>query len=139
MAFYQVSGPVNTQWFPKKASTVMAVGSALTFDGSGYVTNATSTSTRVAGVNLKTIASTDSDYAATTLIPVHFPGSQAIFLADVGSGTATAANIGVQYDFNDATGVNLGASSHKQVTVVGVIDASHVLVTLAAYTFANAS
>lgn len=140
MAFIPVSGAYKVEWFPKAASTAMTVGSILKANGSGAVTSITSTDTSAIGVLLKPIASTDFDYASTTSVPLCLPTSETVFLADVGSGTATAANVGNRYDLVDATSVDLGNTSHKQVTVVGFIDSSHLLVKInAAYPFVNAA
>lgn len=122
------TGNTQIDYFPKKASTVIAMNSALTFDGSGFVTNAVAASTRVVGTSLRVTASTDADYASTTLIPVIVPSTDSTFIADVGTGTLTTAMIGNQYDLKDATSIDVTATSHKQVTVVGFISSSKAIV-----------
>lgn len=139
MAFIHRSGGIKVDWFPKKASTAIANNAALTFDGSGAVTIAVAASTRIAGLNIKTIASGDSDYASTTKVPVIVPSTDAIFEADVITGTLTTAMVGNQYDLASSLGVDVTATAHKQVTVVGFISASKALVRFTgAYLFANA-
>ena len=138
--FLLQSGPARTEWFPKVASTAIANGAALTFDGSGAVTVATATSTRIAGISAKVIASTDSDYASNTLIPLVAVGPDDIFLAAVGTGTLTTAMVGNQYDLADSVGIDVTATSHKQVTVVGFVSASLALVKFNAnYVYVNAA
>lgn len=142
MAFIHKSGKALVEWWPKVASTTIPVGTALTFDGSGAVSVAASTSLPIAGICLKPIASTDADYASNTLIPVLIPSQDSVFEVDVeNSGTATAANVGVKYDLNSTTGtgINLSGTSHKQVTVVSFISATKVWVKInGAYQFVNA-
>lgn len=116
-------------YFPKKASTAIAVGAAVIFDGSGYVTIATSTSAKLLGVSRKVIASTDTDYASTTLIPIEVPIENYVtWLADTAS--AVAADIGAAVDLTDSVTVNRGATSHHVVTITGVQSATKVFVVL---------
>lgn len=127
MAFIPYQGKTQCEPFNKAASTAFAVGDALVFS-SGYVTPAGSSATRTAGVALKKVTSADDDYAATTLIPVVMLTPDLVFLADVGTGTASIANVGVAYGLAAAGTVDLTDTTDDAVTVVGVIDATHVLV-----------
>ena len=114
--FLKNTGKTKTVYFPKAASTAITMGQSSAFDGSGNVTPVTSSTTLFAGVVQKTAASTDSDYASNTLIPVEVPVEKYVeFIADTTG--ATAANVGIQYDLTDANTVNLGATSQKVVTV----------------------
>src|SRR5690349_10387816 len=119
MAFILKNGRSVFEWYPKVASTAFSVGAAVKPDGSGNVTPvaADNTTNNVVGICMKKVASTDSDYASNTLIPIQKVGYDQIFLADVGAGTASASNVGLQYDFTDSLTVDLGATDHKNVTV----------------------
>lgn len=128
MAFRQISGEVQVKWYPKKASTVIAVGNLMYADGSGAITNATTTSDYHMGISLKAVAATDSDYASTTLIPVLVPHDTAEFLVDVGTGTATSALIGTYVDLAAAGTADVSASAVDALFVTGVESSSLIRV-----------
>jgi hypothetical protein len=129
--FNLYSGPSKVEYYPKKASTAMSVGDLLKFDGSGYVTVcAAGTATNViVGVSLRKVASTDADYASTTLIPVEV-GKDSIYIADIGTGTGAASNVGGGFDLAAAGTLDVTATTHKQVTCVGFISTTQLLVKL---------
>lgn len=129
MAFKRAAGKTKTMYFPKKASTAFADGALVIFDGSGFIDVAISTSAQVIGVIRKTIASTDSDYASATLVPVQVPIELYVEWAAL-TASAVAADVGAQVDLTDSVTVNRGATSHKVVTIVGVRSATEVLVVL---------
>lgn len=141
MSFILKSGNVQVEYWPKTASTAFAVGVAVVMT-SGALAVASSTDLSIVGVVAKPVVSTDTDYASTTSIPVLVPSPDAIWEIDVeNSGTATSANVGIKYDLNSSTGtgINLSGTSHKQVTVVGVLSATKVLGRInASYEFVNA-
>lgn len=128
MSFLISTGNTQIDYFPKKASTAIAMGDALTFDGSGFATKAVAATTRVIGASLRVVVAADADYASTTAIPVIVPTTDTVFVADVGTGALTTAMIGNQYDLKDSTAIDVTASAHKQVTVVGFISATKALV-----------
>lgn len=133
-------GATKVDYLQKAASTAIAINAVLTFDGSGGVIHAVSTSTRIAGVSLKAVVSTDSDYALQTRIPVVIPTPESVFEMDVTTGTLTAAMVGNQYDLDSHLGINVNATSHKQVTIVAFLSATKALVKFnGAYEYANAS
>lgn len=140
MAFTLKTGKPEVEWFPKTASTAIGIGAVLEADGSGAVNPADSADTSLFGISLKSVASTDSDYATTNAIPVMVLNPSCTFEADVITGTATAALIGTQCDLASSLGVDVTATSHKQVTIVGFISASKVVVRFnGSYQFRNAS
>lgn len=140
MAFLPYSGKVEFESFPKTASTAIAMGAVLEQDGSGAVNPADSADTSLFGVSMQTIASTDADYASTTPIVVAVMNPGTTWLADVTTGTATAAMVGLRRDLDSSVGVNVNGTSHNQVTIVKYIDASHVVVRFnASYQFVNAA
>ena len=142
MAIVYYSGPQDTQPFLKVASTQFTAGTVLGWIDTGYVTKCVAASLRVAGVSLRKVSSTDSDYANNTETLVSVPSDRTIYLADV-SGTAAIGNVGKQYDFTTATGttatsVNLSGTSFKMCTVVGIVSTSQVLIKInGVYTYAN--
>lgn len=123
MTFVRKSGKARLEWYPKKASTAIGYGALTIFDGLGYLTVAISTSLGIVGVCMKAIASTDSDYASTTKIPVDVVGEDDVFEADV-TGTLTAAMVGTRMDLSTGLVVNAAGTSHNVVTCVGYISAT---------------
>lgn len=127
------TGEANIEFYPKTASTQMKINSPVSLS-SGQLIEATSSSLQHVGVLMKDIATTDADYASATLVPVDVPDSDDSFIADVKVGvTALITQIGAQCDFFvDGTSkevfVDTGTNSHHQVTIVGFISASKVIV-----------
>ena len=142
MAFIHVSGPAKTEGFKKTASVAIAAGSALAF-AVGYVRQASEVSVRIAGISVRKITSTSDDYADNSVIPVIVPSEDDVFEADVVTGTATQANVGIQYDLGTNTdgtaqGITLSGTTYRVVTVVGFINSTTVLVKFNSnYAFAN--
>jgi len=137
----QVTGRETIKWLPKTASVAIAYGAILAFDGSGGLTNASSSSKLFAGIARRVVASTDSDYASATLMPfVELKGDEE-YEMDVYSGTAlTAAMVGNSYDLYDSSLLNVGGTTHKVVTVTGFISATRARVKFnGAYVFLNAA
>ena len=146
MAFRHISGPAHTEAYLKLGSTAIAVGAAVAIRrrgaDAGYISQALLVSTRIVGVNLKLIQSTDSDWTSNTAVPILIPTPEDIFSADV-VGTATQANVGARFDLNQpaagtAQSVNLSGTTYGVVTVVGFVSASEVLVKFNS-TLANAA
>lgn len=74
MAFIRESGKTKLMYFPKTASTAFDVGDLVYFTGTaGRVSPHPGGAEEVLGVNRKAVASTDSDYASNTLIPIEVP------------------------------------------------------------------
>jgi hypothetical protein len=124
MAIYRVTGSERrVEYFPKKASQAFSVNSLVTFSG-GEVQPAVATDLRMGGICLQKIASTDSDYASETPIGIELIDPNAVYIGDVSTGTLTTESVGIQYDLASATGIDVSATSHKQVTCVGFISAT---------------
>jgi len=130
--FIRKSGAHNIEWYPKKASQAMAIGDLVYPDGSGAVQLADSTSGEHIGIVMKKVASTDSDYASTTKIPVDVVGPEDLFIADVGTGTLTTAMIGNYYDLKDENEIDVTAQAKKVVLIVGYISATKAVVKITA-------
>lgn len=114
---------------PKKASTAISKDSIVKFD-SGQLAPAGAADATVAGVWADTaIASTDSDFAATSAKKV-IVDPFAIYEVDVETGTMTAALVGTTVDYASATGIDVTATSTNAVLLVGFISASKALVVL---------
>lgn len=115
-------GLTKTVYLPVTTSTALAAGDLLTFS-SGLLVAATSSTaaSAIIGVNVKAIASTDSDYATARRIPVEVPVERnTVWEADVTSGLV-AADIGKEVDLTDAATVDRSATSIGAVMPVAVI------------------
>lgn len=121
--FVRASGKPRLEYYPKKASTAFTYGALVYPDGSGAIQPADSTSGEHLGVIMKTIASTDSDYASTTPVPVDVIGEDDVFEGTV-TGTLTTAMVGTYLDLSDSLVVNAAATSKKVVLCVGFISAT---------------
>lgn len=127
--FKRISGQPKTEWYPKAASTAFANGNLVYWNGSGAVIPADATSGQHAGVILRSVAATDSDYATTAKVPVDCPTPDDIFEVDVETGTFTTSMIGNQYDLvADGDAIDVSATSKLVVTVVGYVSATKALV-----------
>lgn len=119
-----VKGKTALKWFPRTASVTFTAGNLVQFT-SGLVATATAQSTKHVGIIVKSVASTDSDFAtAAVLVPVRVPlEPNAEFEADV-TGTLVTTSIGLQYDLTNASTVNQAGTTYKVVTCVGYISAT---------------
>lgn len=121
----------NVRYYKKKASTAFVNGALTYVDSSGWLNPASASSVNHVGVILTTIASTDSDYASTTFVPVDMCSPTDLFIADVSAGTVAQTAVGAYYDLN-STGdkVDLSATSVKAVYVQDILDASDQVIVL---------
>lgn len=103
---------------PKTASTAIANGELL-FTTSGAVSPLSASSDeRIAGVSLRTVASTDSDYATSgAKIPVLID-EDGLWEATTSSSTNTITN-GTYLDWNSSTTVHVSNSTYDQFLAKG--------------------
>ena len=126
--FIRYSGQTKPEYYPKTGSTVFANGSAITPDGAGAFQPA-STGEPVTAVIMTNILSTDADFAANTKeLCDDVTNSEDVFQADVEVGTLTAALVGTYVNLNSATGIDVTASTNKDVFIVGYISPSVALI-----------
>lgn len=128
MAIQLISGGDTFLYGRKRASTAMAIGNLVVPDGSGALTNATATTNKVLGPVMRTVATTDADYAQNTLIPFVVITDNTIFLADVGTGTMTQALEGTFCDLKDAGSIDVTATAHNVVYLHQFVSATQALV-----------
>ncbi len=129
MSFYHISGPGHTEGMPKTASVAIAINTPVALEG-GFIRQSAVATTRLAGLNLKLVASGDSDFAENTALSILVPTGDDVFEADV-SGTATQANVGQRYDLTTLTDgtnqdVDLSGTTYGVVTVVKFISSSRL-------------
>lgn len=115
MAIKPYKGKFHTEWYPKTASEEFTDGD-LVYLSSGYVkTMADDADNQPIGLILKTVATTDSDYASTTKVPVLVGDSNAEWLCDIGTGTGAQSYVGTWVDVDGTypdTHVDVSASNY---------------------------
>lgn len=128
--FKRISGKPKIEWFAKDASVAFANGGLVYWNGTGELIPADATSGQHAGIILRTVASTDADYATSLAkVPVDVPTSEDIFEVDVETGTLTTAMVGNQYDLvADGDAIDVTATAKLVVTVVGFVSGTKALV-----------
>jgi len=119
-------------YLPVTPSTALSANSLVTFTtGKLVAATAGTTLQNIAGVLVKAIASTDTDYASDRLVAVQVPiEPNCVWEADVTSGLV-AADIGLYVDLTDASTINRGASSIDVAKCVGVISTTKGLFNVA--------
>jgi hypothetical protein len=122
-------GKWKIMWMRKKASVVIVAGTLVEFEA-GPVKQATTTAgasdTPLAGIYVgKTIASTDSDYASNTLVPIMVPQEpNATVRMVVGTGSLAATDEGKSFDIDSDAEVTVSTTSNEPVTCVKYISAT---------------
>lgn len=122
----QINGKHLINDYVAPASTAFAFGDVVTRDSSGQLAKATASTPRseLLGLIQATIASTDSDYASTKVVPVLEFHKEAEFEADVDTGTLTTAMVGKRFDLADHNGIDVTAEGQKAVEITRYISAS---------------
>ena len=116
------------EYYPKAASEAFAVDDLVVINSSGYLTRAADGSAqRIVGLVQKTVASTDSDYASNTRIPVLVCDSDAEYLCDVTTGTAAQTDVGEYIDIDDHNSVDVVASTYDVFFVTDFISTTQVI------------
>lgn len=107
MAFIKFKGRTKTEWFPVTTSTALVKGTLVEFT-SGLIAaaDADETAGGVRGVLVKTIATTDADYATARKVPVMVPLDKHVVWEADGTGTFAATDIGVEYGISDSATVD---------------------------------
>lgn len=122
-------GKWKTEWYPKTASVAIVKGTPVEW-AAGYVKQATTTAgatdTPLAGIyNGPTIASTDSDYASNTPIPVLVPAEPlAKVQMTVSTGSLAATDVGKSFDIDANSSVTVSTTTNEAVTCSRFISAT---------------
>jgi hypothetical protein len=116
MSVYPVSGKWDLMYFRKVASTAFTANNFVAFETNGGagdpIEPADASDTTLLGIGVKTVASTDSDYASNTRIPVLVPAEKSSeFECDDVDGTLVVADEGLLVDLTNAESVNRAAST----------------------------
>lgn len=135
MAIKPYRGNFHTEWYAKKASTVMTNNDAVYLDGNGYLTTLVDDAAIVPeGLIQIDVAATDSDYASTTKVPVLVGDFDAEYLIDVGNGSAATTDIGEWCDADGTypdTKIDVASSSYDIWKVTDVISTTQVIAKMA--------
>lgn len=120
-------GKFHTEYYPKKVSTAFAMNDLVFLDSNGFLDKCTSTTATCLGLIQKVVASTDSDYATATMVPVLVGDVDAEFLCDVGTGTAAQTDCGEGIDLKDENEVDVSASTYDIFFVTKFISTTQVV------------
>ena len=129
MAFFPASGEWDVKYFRKVASTAFTANNLVAFETNGGAGDpcepADASDAAIIGIGIKTIASTDSDYADNTRIPILVPRNKAAEMEcnDV-DGTLVIADEGLEVDISNAESANRSASSTDVLAVTRFISAT---------------
>ena len=122
------SAAARMEYYAKPASTAFAADSLVAGNedatSNTFVAAAAATE-RVIGVLTKAIASTDSDYASETKVPVQVD-ELGLWEFDVGTGTADANDEQGYIDLADASNVDVTASAVDMVFVTNFVSGTKV-------------
>lgn len=128
MSSVRFQGKTKVMFLPVTTSTVLTKKTLVAWS-SGLLIAATSgtAAIAIAGVGLKTIASTDSDYATARLIPVEVPVERFVVWKQDFTASLVAGDLGAECDLTDAGNANRAATSVKFVIPISVISTTQGL------------
>lgn len=118
----------HLEWYPKTASTPYTFNDMVQIHTTGYLIRAATGTPTIIGLIQETVASTD---ATNKKVPVLVPGPNAVFLCDVGTGTAAAEDVGQWCDIDDHLLLDINDSIHGNFQIVGIVSTTQVLAKLA--------
>ena len=125
---YTPDAQTRIEHYQKVASTAFAIDDLVYIDTNGFLALAVDGGLFVPlGTVQKTVASTDSDYAENTKIPVMVSGPDAEWLLDVGTGTAAQTDVGEWIDIDDEKLVDVTASTYDVFYVTRFISTTQVV------------
>lgn len=126
---FRANGPVHIEFYQKTASTAFAFDEPVYLGTAGRLLAYTpGVAAPFLGLIKKTVASTDSDYASTTNVPVEVPNAEAEYLFDASTTAAALTDVGEYVDYVSATrSVNVGATDQNDVYVTGFVSTTLVI------------
>jgi len=129
MSFYPASGDWDVKYFRKVASTAFKANNLVAFETNGGagdpIEPADASDTAILGIGVKTVATTDSDYASNTRIPVLVPRNKSSEMeCDDVDGTMVVADEGLEVDITNAESANRAASSTDVLVATRFISAT---------------
>ena len=126
---FRPNGDIHIEYYQKTASTAFAFNEPVYLGTAGTLLAYTpGVAAPCLGLIKKTIASTDSDYASTTNVPVEVGNYDTEYLFDATTTSAALTDVGEFVDYVSATrSVNVGVSTENDVYVTGFVSASLVI------------
>lgn len=129
MSFYPIKGDWDVMYFRKVASTAFTPNNLVAFETNGGagdpIEPADASDAEILGIGIKKVASTDSDYASNTRIPVLVPRNKTAEMeCDTVAGTMVVADEGLEVDLTDAASANRAASSTDVLVATRFISAT---------------
>lgn len=120
---FRENGPVHIEWHPKDASVAFSFDEPVVLGADGVLIPYTPGINKpFLGLIKKTIASTDSDYASETRVPVEVGNENTEYLITASTTAAAATDVGEFVDYVEATvSVNVGVSTEDDFYVTQVI------------------
>ena len=126
---WKANGPIHIEFYPKTASTAFAFDEPVCFTTTGRLIAYTPGAVQpFLGLIKKTIASTDSDYASATRVPVEVANLDSEYLIDASTTAAAETDQGEFVDYVAATrSVNVGVSTEDDFFVTKFISTTLVV------------
>lgn len=126
---FRPNGPSHIEFYEKTASTAFAFDEPVYLGTAGRLLAYTpGVAAPFLGLIKKTIASTDSDYASTTRVPVEVGNYDTEYLIDATTTSAALTDVGEFVDYVTATrSVNVGSSTNDDFYVTQVISSTLVV------------
>lgn len=125
MSFILYKGKTKTEQYPVTTSTALTKDTLVEFT-SGLIAAADDNDTALAGVLVKTIASTDSDYASARRVGVVVPVERHCVWEADGTGTFAATDIGGEFGISDSATVDKSDTTNKVFLMTEFISASKI-------------
>jgi hypothetical protein len=118
MSFILKKGKCRVEWLDVTVSTALVKNTLVEWT-SGYIAGADDNDTDVAGVLLKTIATTDADYATARKVPVLVPIERhTVWEADTADTFVQATHCGVECGIVDSANVDLDDTTNDVFKVI---------------------
>lgn len=126
---FKANGPVHIEFYQKTASTAFGFDEPVYLGTAGRLLAYTpGVAAPFLGLIKKTIASTDSDYASTTRVPVEVGNYDTEYLIDASTTSAALTDVGEWVDYVSATrSVNVGASTEDDFFVTAFLSTTLVV------------
>ena len=119
MSFIKVRGKTKVEWLPVTPSTALVKNTLVEWT-SGLIAGADDNDTDIAGVLLKTIASTDSDYANSRKVPILVPVERhVVWEADTADTFVQATHGGVECGIIDSANIDLDDTTNDVFRPIG--------------------
>lgn len=125
MSIRKVKGKTKVEWLPVTTSTALAKGIITEFT-SGLIAEADDNDVDLAGVTIKAIVSTDSDYATARRVPILVPIEKGVVWEIDTGGSFVATDVGAEFGISDSGTLDHSDTTNKVFKVTKFISATKV-------------